>query len=75
MNMNKFIKQHKLIMIAISIFCLTILTLVLLAIIVNTFRIIGYPMSNSDVQDTGVALFLIDLFFGIPIILTDFLEI
>ncbi|WP_143453054.1 hypothetical protein [Lactobacillus bombicola] len=68
-------KQHKLIVIAISVFSLAILTLVLLAIIVNTFRIIGYPMSKSDVQDVSVAFVLFDFFLGIPIILTEILDI
>ncbi|WP_158593061.1 hypothetical protein [Lactobacillus sp. ESL0230] len=68
-------KQHKLIVIAVSVFSLAILTLVLLAIIVNTFRIIGYPMSKSDVQDVSVAFVLFDFFLGIPIILTEILDI
>ncbi|CAM3082297.1 hypothetical protein SAMN04487792_1538 [Lactobacillus bombicola] len=73
--MVDFMKQHKLIVIAISVFSLAILTLVLLAIIVNTFRIIGYPMSKSDVQDVSVAFVLFDFFLGIPIILTEILDI
>ncbi|MCO6555463.1 MAG: hypothetical protein J6572_10690 [Gilliamella sp.] len=68
-------KQHKLITIAVSVFSLAILTLVLLAITVNTFRIIGYPMNKSDVQNVSVIFVLFDLFFGIPIILVEILDI
>jgi uncharacterized membrane protein len=72
--MNDFLKRHKLIMIAIYIFWLVIFSLMVLVTIVYTFKFIGYPMNKSEVISTGVALFLLDLFLGIPIpiILTDF---